>query len=235
MKKSIVIIGMLLATGSLLAAEADAVKAAAKKLAASSYSWTTKVTVPEGSQFRPGPTEGKAEKDGNTCVSMTFGENTTVAIFKGEKGAVKTQDGWQSLSELTAEGQSGRGSFLGRWVRNYKAPAAEAEDLAGKVKELKKDGDVYAGDLTEEGAKALLTMRGGRAGGSGNAPEPKNAKASAKFTVKDGTLTKYEYTVKGTVNRNGEDRDIERTTTVEIKDVGTTKIEVPAEAKAKLG
>ena len=33
---------------------------------------------------------------------------------------------------------------------------------------------------------------------------------------------------------NGEDRDIDRTTTVEIKDVGTTKIDVPEAAKTKL-
>ena len=33
---------------------------------------------------------------------------------------------------------------------------------------------------------------------------------------------------------NGNDREIDRTTTVEIKDVGTTKLTVPDEAKKKL-
>jgi hypothetical protein len=33
---------------------------------------------------------------------------------------------------------------------------------------------------------------------------------------------------------NGEDRDIDRTTTTEFKDIGTTKIEVPEAAKKKL-
>jgi molybdopterin/thiamine biosynthesis adenylyltransferase len=36
------------------------------------------------------------------------------------------------------------------------------------------------------------------------------------------------------VNFNGNDRDVDRTTTVEIKDVGTTKVEVPADALKKL-
>ena len=40
--------------------------------------------------------------------------------------------------------------------------------------------------------------------------------------------------VEGSVSFNGQDRDVNRTTTVEIKDVGATKIEVPAEAKAKM-
>jgi len=119
-------------------------------------------------------------------------------------------------------------------LRNFRTPAIEAEDMAGKVKELKKDGDAFAGELTEEGAKDLLRFRGRRAGSDGP-PPAKNAKGSVKFWLKDGQLAKYEYKVSGTVTFNGEDRDVERTTTVEIKDVGTTKIEVPAEAKKKLG
>jgi hypothetical protein len=40
--------------------------------------------------------------------------------------------------------------------------------------------------------------------------------------------------VQGSVSWNGNDREVDRTTTVEIKDVGTTKIEVPEDAKKKL-
>jgi hypothetical protein len=36
------------------------------------------------------------------------------------------------------------------------------------------------------------------------------------------------------VSFNGNDRDVDRTTTVEIKNVNSTKIEVPDEAKKKL-
>jgi len=45
---------------------------------------------------------------------------------------------------------------------------------------------------------------------------------------------KYQYHVQGTVSFNGNDRDVDRTTTIEITDVGTTKIDVPDEAKKKL-
>ena len=75
--------------------------------------------------------------------------------------------------------------------------------MAGKTKDLKKDGEAYASDLTEAGAKELLSF-GGRRGG--NAPEPKNAKGSVKFWVKDGLLAKYELKLQGTVTFNGEDR-----------------------------
>ena len=99
-------------------------------------------------------------------------------------------------------------------------------------KDLKKDGDAYSSELTEEGAKALLTFR--PRGGGGEGPTASEAKGSIKFWLKEGVLSKYEFKVTGKVNFNGNDRDVDRTTTVEIKDVGTTKVEVPEEAKKKL-
>jgi len=55
-----------------------------------------------------------------------------------------------------------------------------------------------------------------------------------KFWVKGGQLTKYQFHVQGNVSFNGNDRDVDRTTTVEIKDVGTTKIQVSDDARKKL-
>jgi hypothetical protein len=237
MKKNMIISTLLLTAGVLAAAESDDVKTAAKKLGEQkSYSWKTTVVVPEGSQFRPGPTEGKTEKDGYTSLSMSFGDNTTEAVIKGDKGAAKMEGEWRSLADM-AQDSGQPGAFMARRLQNYRTPAMEAEEIAGKTKDLKKDGDAYSADLSEEGAKDLLRFRGGRRGGAGGGggPEPKNAKGSAKFWVKDGQLAKYEYKVSGTITFNGEDRDIERTTTVEIKDVGTTKIEVPEDAKKKMG
>jgi hypothetical protein len=229
--KTSIVFGLMLATAaSLVAAEStpkDDVTNAAKALAdKASYSWKTTVAVPPDSQFRPGPTEGKLEKEGATRVSMTFGDNTTEFVLQGGKSAVHTEDGgWQSISELDDQGP---GRFIGMMVRNFKAPAAQASDLAGDAKELKKDGDVYSSDLTEEGAKSLLQFRRG-----GNATVS-DAKGSVKFWIKDGVLSKYEFHVQGKVSFNGNDRDVDRTTTVEIKDVGATKVEVPDEAKKKL-
>jgi hypothetical protein len=229
MKTSIVFGIIALTAASLVAAESspkDDVTSAAKALGEkASYSWKTTVAVPAESRFHPGPTEGKTEKDGATRVKMTFGDNTTEFVMQGGKSAVHTEDGgWQSLSELDDQGP---GRFLGGMIRNFKAPAAQASELAAQSKELKKDGDVYSADLTDEGAKALLQFRGGNATVS-------DAKGSVKFWVKDGILTKYEFKVAGKVSFNGNDRDVDRTTTVEIKDVGATKVEVPDEAKKKL-
>jgi len=242
MKRNVLFGSMALLAASLIAADSpkDDVQSAAKKLSEKgNYSWkSTPVSAGGGGggggRFRPGPTEGKTEKDGYTFLAMTRGENTTEAVLKGDKGAAKTQDGWKSLAELGeggGDGQFNPGRFLARTLQNFKAPATEAADLAGKAKELKKDGEAYSGDLTEEGAKGLLSF-GGRGGGDG--PSISGAKGSAKFWLKDGVLSKYEYKVQGTVSFGGNDREVDRTTTVEIKDVGTTEIEVPEDAKKKL-
>jgi len=224
----------LLTAGSLLAADTnpkDELAGAAKKLAQQAgHSWKT---VVEFANFT-GTTEGKINKDGVVCLSMIFGDNTTEAFLKAEKCAVKLPDqDWQSLQELAAAAgnEPGPRQFLVRRLRNFKAPADEAADLAGKAKDLKKEGDVYSSDLTEAGAKELLSF-GGRRGG--NASEPKNAKGSVKFWTKDGMLSKYQVKVQGTVNFGGEDRDVDRTSTVEIKEVGSTKLEVPEAAKKKM-
>ena len=232
--KSRILLAVALTLGSPLLVADSSLKGelagAAKKIDdAANYSWKT---VVEFGNFT-GTTDGKADKDGSVWLSMSFGDNTTEAVRKSGKWAVKTPDHqWQSLSELEAEAGNDPGpqTFLVRFLQNFKTPAVDAGEIVGKMKEPKKDGDAYSGDLTEAGAKDLLSFGPRRA----NAPEPKNAKGSARLWTKSGALVKYELKLQGTMNFNGEDRDVDRTTTVDFKDVGGTKIEVPDAAKKKL-
>jgi hypothetical protein len=94
---------------------------------------------------------------------------------------------------------------------------------------------VLAGDLTTEGATDLLGFGPRRAANAeGGFPPPKNAKGSAKFWIKDGVLTKFETKLHGTMTFGDNDRDMDITKSVEIQGVGTTKVEIPAEAKKQL-
>jgi hypothetical protein len=229
MKKTILFSALTLMAGTLLAADSspkDDVINAAKKLGEkSSYSWKQTVVVPESAQFKPGPTEGKTEKDGFTHLTWSFNDNKGEGFVKGDKGAATDQDGgWQSLTEL--ENSEGFGRFTARRLKTLKAPAAQVAELVGFAKELKKDGDAIVGELTEEGAKAQIRF--------GPNSDAKDAKASVKFWIKDGELSKYEVKAGGKLDFNGNEFDADRTTTIEIKDVGTTKVTVPEEAKKKL-
>ena len=240
MKKCIALLSLTALAGSLIAADSpkDEVTAAAKKLGENNYSWKTTVAVPEGTQFRPGPTEGKTEKDGYTHIKSSVRDNTVEAVIKGDRTAYLNDGEWQ-LADGQGGGGGGGGGRRGLGgLRNTRPPAVQATEIAAGVKELKKDGDAISGDLTEDAAKTLMRFRrggGGGGGGGNNEPPPiKDAKGSAKFWVKDGVLSKYEYKVSGKMEFNGNEVDLDRTTTVEIKDVGSTKVEVPEGAKKKL-
>ncbi len=230
MKNRILLIAAFLGAGSILAESTpkDDVTAAIKKLAEqANYSWRTTTVVPEDARFKPGPVDGQTEKEGLTFVTFSMGDNKTKALIKGDKSSVTDENGdWQSLADI---GTEGRGRFLSMMVKGLRTPAVQAADIAATTKEIKKDGEVYSSDLTEDGAKALMTFRRG-----GDGPSISDAKGSVKFWVKEGSLAKYEYKVAGKMSFNGNDFDVDRDTTVEVKEAGSTKVAPPEEAKKKL-
>jgi hypothetical protein len=236
--KNYILIGTLaLLTGPLFAADSspkDDVISAAKNLTdKDNYTWEVTINNVNGGGFSFGPNEGKTEKGGYTWYSMKMNDNTTEIVMKGTNAAVNTPDnGWQTKAEATeGSDEPGPAMFLARMLDNFQTPPKQVEDLAAKAAEIKKDGDAYAGDLTESGAKDLLSW--GRSNDD-NGPTVSNPKGSVKFWITDGLLTKYEFNLQGTVSFNGNDFDVNRTTTVEIKDVGSTKIAIPPEAQKKL-
>lgn len=230
--KTLLLTSLLSAVSLAVLADPKAdVKAATAKLTdAASYTWTAKTEM-ANSQFPATTITGKAEKGGYAVISSERDGTTTVAVRKGEKGVVKMDGEWKTAEDLRGGGGGGGGMRGGMLLRAV-LPGEDAAKMLDRVKELKDlDGYVF-GDLTEAGAKELLAFRG-RPGGGG--PETRGAKGSVKYWLKDGTIAKMEVKVSGTMTFQDQDRDISRTTTYEFKDVGSTKVEVPAEAKAKLG
>jgi hypothetical protein len=238
MKKNLLFGTMALLAGSLMAADSspkDTVTSAAAALGGqANYSWHSTVASAGGNRRFSGPTEGKTEKDGYTWLSMVRNGSTNLAVFKGTNGAINTPDnGWQSFAEASADDGGGGFNprmFMVRMLQNFKTPDQQAATLAAQAAALKMDTNGISGDLTEDGAKAMLVF--GRPGADG--PTVSNAKGSVTFWVNDGKLVKYQFHVSGTISFNGNDRDVDRTTTIQITDVGTTKIDVPDDAKKKL-
>ncbi len=223
---------------SLLAAYAgpkDDIHAAARKLAHTSYSWTTTIDLGPNSNFTPGPTEGKHAADGTTYVSREFNGNTIEFYHKG-RTTVVSRDG--QLRAFTAgQSRGGQGNAQRRRGRfmffGAQAPTAELQRVLRQTGDFTESDGALVADLTQSGATRLLTFRGRRPGGEAP-PAPKNAKGSLKVWLKDGNLSKYTLNLQGTVTFNGEERDINRTTTVEFKNVGATELKVPQEVKDKL-
>ena len=229
MKLSSSIIAVLVL--SLLTAFADPKSElgdAIKKLSnQSGYSWTYTPKV-EGSESarRQSPLTGKSEKDGYTLLSGQAGDVSYEIALKGEKMIVNYTGDWLSTAEI------GENNRIVQRLRALKTPVAEAEGLSGKLSSLKKDADgAYLGDMEGAAAKELFALLGRRAA------EAQEAKGTVKFWVKDGSLAKYELVVRGTIKVGGEEKrdvDISQTITVEIKEVGSTKVSLPDDAKKKL-
>lgn len=245
------------ATAFTFAGPTDDVAAAAKKLAdAPNYSWTVTTEI-ANSQFPSVPAEGVTEKGGYTVVTTSFNGNTRQTVRKGEQMVMQNRDGdWMTMEEIRQQfanggggtggapgggagggrggpGRGGFGMFGGGPQRDL---AKDAANLADKLQDAKVVDGAIVGTLSAEDAATLLTFgRGGRGGGQ-TPPAPKNAAATVKFWVKEGNLTKYVVNVKGTVaTPNGDERDVDLTTTTELKNIGSTKVVVPEEAKKKLG
>ena len=228
MKTKILFSAAVVVAGSIIAAQAgpsDDVSSAVQKLAGEdNYSWNTTTVVPADARFKPGPQEGKTEKGGVTYTKITFGDNETEIYMKGTNAAVSNPDGgWQSLSDLEGDDQ-GPGRFMAGMIRNFRTPAMQAGDLAAGVTDLVQTNGAYAGTLTPDAAKKMLSFRRG-----GN--NVSNASGTVMFWVANGELTKFENHLKGTVSFQGNDVDVDRDTTVAISNVGSTKIIVPDDAK----
>ena len=203
------------------------VKAAARALGQQkNYAW---VSTPrsEGASvnWRQGPTFGQSEKDGGTYIKFDLGDSTIEAAFKGTKSAIKLDGVWTSSVELVDDR-----AWIADALKAYRPPAAEAAQLAEAAPKLAKEADgSLSGSLTEQVVKDILLT------GRRTETPPKDLKGSVRFWLKEGALAKYEFNVQGKVTgRDGQEFDVNRTTTVEIKDVGSTKVPVPDEAKLKL-
>jgi len=206
------------------------------------YSWENDtVSISGGGRFTV-VNQGKTEKGACTWVDLIRGNVANEAFLEGNKCIVQSFDmGWVSLDELAKEpaeinGAPNPNQYLIRNLTNYKLPDAIASDLVTKADSLKKEGDALGGslmqgNLTEDGAKALLLT--GRSG-STTGLVISAAKGYLKFWLNNGLLMKFEFHVTGTISFNGSSRDIDRTTTVVIRDVSNTKINIPGDIKAKL-
>ena len=234
--KSSLIIGLIaLLVRSLYAAESspqDTINSATKQLGGrSNYSWTTTTKEGDGNSGRVGPIDGKADKSGLTYLSFAIGGIPVEVYMNGQKGAAKALEGWQTFDEIAQT--SGTAAAVVRFLRSYKVPGVESGVLAGKVKEVKAAPGVLAGELKEDAVKELLESGARRREGQ-EPPKIANPKGSVKFWIQDGALTKYEINLQGKVTAGDRESDVNRTTTVELKDVGATKLELPDEAKQKL-
>jgi hypothetical protein len=187
-------------------------------------------------------------------------ENVMTAIFCGdERLVIQTPDGWRKPEQLSANSEgsarnSGGGITSRRGRRGaggvahggdrpppaysnlqltLSRPHEELAIIVAGYTELKADGDSVTGLLSETAAKLLLVHAGQQE------ITPLTASGTFRLWVREGQIAKYEIKLEGTlaVAANGDRHEItvHQTATTEVKNIGTTKFEVPEEAQKKLG
>lgn len=191
-----------------------------------SYRWTTESAVPKEVRFRPGPVTGVTVRGGVTHVTRSFGPRSMQVVIEDNKAAVTSRDGrWETVS-LSDQGY-GSGGFAASMARDTQTPVAEANELVSTLTSLDEEGDVLIGILPADAAAAHLTMRRGN-------DSVRDATGTVRFSINDGLLTSYVLRVEGRLVDDGQTRKTWQQITVEVKDVGTAKLELPDGAAAAL-
>lgn len=227
------VIGIIIsAWPAAVASPKDTVLAATAQLGEkANYGWSASTRRAEGGSGplgSLGPIEGKAQKGGMTYLNFSIGDILIEVYRDGAKGALQMlMGGWHTFDEIAQMG--GTPATVVRYVRGYKAPVAEAAELAGKVKEFKEADGAFSGELGEDAVKDLLLF--GTRSRQGKEPQATGGKGSVRFWIKDGLLAKDQINVEGKVTEGDRESTIKRTTTVEIKKAGATKVDVPRDAK----
>jgi hypothetical protein len=112
-------------------------------------------------------------------------------------------------------------------------PHEELGVIVGSYQELKVEGDVVTGSLTDLGAQLLLVRDGQKY------IEPLRAAGTFKLWLRNGMVAKYQVTLEGVlrihVQSGRRQVEVHQVTDTVLKDVGTTTLDVPDQARAKLG
>jgi hypothetical protein len=219
--------GVALGAGQKSDPGGDVMAAVAKVGDAGSYSWT-RVTDDVSSGGARMSESGKTDTSGYTLIDLNSGGFYLHVAFKGSYAVVNAGQGWKSLDDMADQRQAVRA--VSRIVRGLKSPVMIARDIVSRVGELKRDGEMRTAELTGDDASELLgpvfDMRG---------RDMTDPKVTVKFWVRDGALTRYELRASVNVSRQGVATEVSRAISVEFSNVGSTKVEVPDEAKGKLG
>jgi len=109
-------------------------------------------------------------------------------------------------------------------------PHEELAIIVANYTDLHLDGDIASGALTQIGTELLIVPPGSK-----DAP-PEGATGTFRLWIKDGIVTKYELKLSAKTAPGGHavKGGFSETITVELKDAGTTTVEVPDAAKKQL-
>ena len=197
--------------------EEDLDKAAAKAGTMTNYSCTITIKT-------EGLTEG-GEGQEIPAVELRIQPDAPWHLKSGETEAYRKGD-VLVVKEGAAWKRADRGAKAAKVLQMVRGPHEILVNLkSASFKEVKREDSegsrCFLGDLTEA---ALAQFAQGR-------PQPKSTGTAKVWVNGDGAVTKFEVRIESKMkDKTGQEIAVQRTTTVEVRDVGSTKYDVPEEA-----
>lgn len=172
--------------------------------------------VEEGSELeRAVAAAASAAPTRSRSVLAPIGGRVTVPVVAGRKRNSHPDDrGYSNLQLAIAH------------------PHEDLSVIVSAHEEWRVEGDVVSGSLTDLGAQLLLVRDGQKD------IDPRQARGTFKLWIKDGMVSRFQVKLEGLLvitTRNGRNEvRVNQTATTVVKDIGTTRFEVPPEARLKL-
>lgn len=148
--------------------------------------------------------------------------------MRGRSGGMRVPGGEEGTGA-----SGGTPTVYSNLQKTLSRPHEEIAIIVANYTELKAEPEGASGTLSDTGAKLLLVHAGQKE------ITPVRATGTFRLWLKNGALVKYEVKLEGTLalsTSNGRrEVEVHQTATTTIRDVGTTKFDVPEAAKKKLG
>jgi hypothetical protein len=200
--------------------------------AAPNYAWTITTEMP-GAPFKVASMRGRADADGWLVLETEVGGRRRMVVGRREGRVFNEAGVWRSPAE--AERLKGDENTAAQDLMGAPTPTGELAALLPKLGGLRREADgSYYGALPEVSAKGLiLAVMKGRAPG-GFSPELKAPVGNLRLWLQDGRPQRYVISATATASLPFATKEIKRISTVEISEVGSTRVEVPVAARTKL-
>ena len=211
-----ILLAAMVSLATVASAQADPksdVATAIMNLASSSnYSWSR--SIPRAGEIE----QGKTRRDGLVYLRQGSNRFTYEEYFQGNKFVENFGHGWKGLTGPIAQ-------FRLAQLKEYNTPAAQAQELADQTTSFQKTNEGYTGTLSEQIATHYLNLDRGKG------IQVSGASGSVTFAITNGVLSRLDYHVLAIAGAHGVVRNVDRIMKIQIKDVGTTQIELPADVQ----
>lgn len=221
-------LGALLLIGSSAGAQSPAILSDAIQALrqASNFTWTTTTELP-GAPFQVPPVTGRMATNGLVVLVTESGKR--MAVVQGGTRVLKGESGWKPV----APGRAKEPAYLD--LLGALAPADELAALSAQLTGVTREHDgSITGTLGTPAAKAWLQSSMAGRTPAGRTPEIEAAVGQLHLWLKDGLPQKYTLTIHAGLSLPFGTKEVTRISTTEIRDLGSTAVEIPAEARQAL-